>query len=244
MPVKNIDSHVHMLLSKKQKEPNWSDIKNSLNIAKISGLHAVCITEHIEAEAYEPLMRGIFIENCLDSINDSNGTVVYNDVALFPGAELELADNTNVGVHADLSTLLALDRSPGAYTIESIYEALKLCARPFKLVAHHVFWPGKTCSDFQKLKNHIHAIEVPAKDLANAERYVNLARELKLETTGGSDAHTFIQIGACQTLVCVEDSISFSAENWITSRTTRHSYNEQSLRLVAMAKIHRQSLLT
>lgn len=243
MTVIKIDSHVHLLLSKKQTTPNWSDVKNSLDIAALSGLDAVCITEHIEALGYEPLMRGLFIHNQLNATQGLNGALSYKGVAIFAGAELELADKSNVGVHADLAILLSLDRAPGAYTIDSIYKALKISCAPFKLVAHHVFWPGKTPSDIQKLKNFVHAIEVPAKDLANAERYTNLARELKLETTGGSDAHTFIQIGACHTLTHIEDSTSLTQEGWILSRTTRHSYSEQSSRLVAMAKIHRQSLV-
>lgn len=238
-----IDSHVHFLLSKYQTAPNWADVKNSLNIAALSGLDAVCITEHIEALGYEPLMRGLFIDNQLNASQGPNGEILYNDVAIFPGAELELADKSNIGVHADLPTLLTLNRAPGSYTIDSLYEALRTGNTPFKLVAHHIFWPGKTPECLQGIRSYVDAIEVPAKDLVNAERYINLARELKLVTTGGSDAHTFIQIGACCTLTDIGDCASLRQEDWIRSRTTRHSYSEQSSRLVAMAKIHRQSLV-
>lgn len=243
MTEKKIDTHVHLLLSKKQTMPNWSDVKNIMDVALIGGLDAVCITEHIEAAGYEALMNGLFVHHLFDAASSVDGTLSYNGVAIFPGAELELADKSNLGVHTDLPTLLSLNRTPGAYTIDSIYETLKAQGTPFKLVAHHVFWPGKTPADMQLLGELVDAIEVPAKDLINIEKYTKLARDLNLGTTGGSDAHTFIQVGACQTIIRVKEARELKQGDWISSEATCHTYCEQSNRLVAMAKIHRQSLV-
>ncbi len=243
MTQKKVDTHVHFLVSKKQIQPDWAAIKSILAIAKISGLDALCVTEHIEANAYEPLMRGIFLNNELHGIIQDDGVVTVDNVSLFPGAELELKNKTNVGVHTNFDTLISLDRRPGAYTLEMLHNKLSQSTKHFKLVAHHIFWPGKTCDDLQELGSYVSAIEVPAKDLVNAEKYTTLAIALGLATTGGSDAHTFIQVGACYTVFEVDDFSSCMRMDWLDSKKTSHVYDEFSQRLVAMAKIHRQTLI-
>nr|7RTY_A Chain A, PsfC [Pseudomonas syringae]7RTY_B Chain B, PsfC [Pseudomonas syringae] len=241
---KVVDTHVHLLLSKKQRVPDWAAIKRMLDVAKVDELDALCVTEHIEADGYQTLMEGLFVENRLPGGDQHAGRLTYQGVAIFPGAELELANRTNVGVHTDLEGLLALDRAPGAYTLERLHAVLEQRGRPFKLVAHHIFWPGKTCDDLQALGRYVNAIEVPAKDLANAQNYVALAETLALDTTGGSDAHTFIQVGACRTAFELPGSVrDCTAQDWISSRQTSHLFTAQSPRLVVMSNIYRQSLM-
>ena len=239
-----IDTHVHLLLSKRQAMPDWRAIKQTLDMAAVNRLDALCITEHIEADAYESLMRGLFLENKLGGCRQGSDTLSFNGVCVFPGAELELANHTNVGVHTDLEGLLALDRRAGSYTLEGVHERLRLRGKPFKLVAHHVFWPGKTCDDLASLGRYVHAIEVPAKDLVNADKYQALARSLELDTTGGSDAHTFIQVGACHTVFDTPaDGFMCTAEQWFTTSRTHHVCEPHAARLMAMANIHRQALM-
>ena len=242
---KTVDSHVHLLLSKKQKTPDWALITCMLEVAKLDELDALCITEHIEADAYQALMEGLFIDGSLQGSALEEGRLSYQGVAIFPGAELELADRSNVGVHTDLEGLMALERRAGAYTLEGIHAALAQRGRPFKLVAHHIFWPGKTGDDLQALGQYVSAIEVPAKDLLNAQKYVSLAESLNLDTTGGSDAHTFIQVGACRTVFEAPASVGdCKAEHWVSSTHTRHLYTAHSARLVAMSNMYRQSLMS
>jgi len=243
MVQKRVDSHVHFLVSKSQAMSDWDAIGNILAIAKIAGLDALCVTEHIEAKAYESLMLGIFRDNNLNGTMHSDGVVEVDGVSLLPAAELELQNGTNVGVHTNFDTLISLTRESGAYTLESLHRALSQRERPFKLVAHHIFWPGKTCDDLLELGRYVNAIEVPAKDLANAEKYMALAKDLELATTGGSDAHTFIQVGACHTTFDMSATSSCISTSWIECKKTSHIYNEFSPRLVAMAKIHRKTLI-
>jgi len=244
MPKKSVDSHVHLLLSKKQKVPDWDSVRRVLDVAALSGLDALCITEHIEANAYQALMEGLFVDESLEGSSREDGRLTYKGVAIFPGAELELANRCNVGVHADLDVLMVLDREAGAYTLEGIHTALVQKGKPFKLVVHHIFWPGKTCDDLKELAQYVDAIEVPAKDLLNVEKYVSLAEALRLDTTGGSDAHTFIQVGACHTVFEASETVrGCTAQQWISSKKTCHFYTEQAPRLVAMSNIYRQSLI-
>lgn len=124
MPKKSVDSHVHLLLSKKQKVPDWDSVRRVLDVAALSGLDALCITEHIEANAYQALIEGLFVDESLEGSSREDGRLTYKGVAIFPGAELELANRCNVGVHAGLDVLMALDREAGAYTLEGIHTAL------------------------------------------------------------------------------------------------------------------------
>jgi hypothetical protein len=238
-----LDAHVHLLLSK-QQSPDWEAIERTLMVAKVDGLDAICVTEHIEADAYQSLMEGLFVQGALAGSVQENGRLSYQGVAIFPGAELELASKVNVGVHTDLEGLLALKRDVGAYTLDSLHADLMRRDKPFKLVAHHILWPGKTCDDLAALSRYVSAIEVPAKDLANAQRYVALAAVLGLDTTGGSDTHTFIQVGACRTVFTLPNPMQgCTAQSWISSRHTSHRYAAQAPRLVAMSNIYRQSLM-
>ncbi|MCO7514843.1 hypothetical protein NJF44_08675 [Pseudomonas guariconensis] len=214
-----VDSHVHLLLKKKQKNPDWEVVRQVIGAAKINELDAICVTEHIEADAYDALMHGLFLENKLEANFHDDGTLICQGVGVFPGAELELANRMNVGVHTDLYVLMSLNRRPGFYTLETLHDALVKRGRPFKLVAHHIFWPGKTCDDLNALKRCLNAIEVPAKDLANVQKYLELARLLRLQTTGGSDAHTFIQVGACHTVFQLQDH-----EEYCTAKLNRPGF--------------------
>lgn len=244
MTTRCVDTHVHLLLSKRQSSPDWQAIGQVLEMASISGLDALCITEHVEADGYASLMQGLFVENQMGGYLHGENTLCVQGVCLFPAAELELANKTNVGVHTDLQGLLALERSAGAYTLAALHDRLKRRGKPFKLVAHHVLWPGKTCDDLEMLGRYIHAIEVPAKDMANAPRYVALAEALKLATTGGSDAHTFIQVGAGYTVFeQLSDASPCTAEQWVSTRQSRHEHEPNTPRLVAMSNIYRQSLM-
>lgn len=237
-----LDAHVHLLMWKQQAEPDWNSVSQTLKVANFNELDAICITEHIEADAYEKLMRGLFCSNRLGGSTQGDGSVICNGVLVLPGAELHLANNMNIGVHADLETLLSLDRRASAYTLDTLHGLLEKRGRPFKLVAHHIFWPGKTCSDLEALKRCINAIEVPAKDLTNIHKYLTLASTLNLDTTGGSDSHSFISIGACKTLINEDNTHSpLTLKKWLQSHHTTHEPDRDSLRLTALARIHRQT---
>ncbi|MFB4393168.1 MULTISPECIES: PHP-associated domain-containing protein [unclassified Pseudomonas] len=236
-----LDAHVHLLMWKQQAAPDWHAVSQALNVARLNELDAICITEHIEADAYEKLMLGLFSTNRLDGNPQRDGSIVIDGVTVLPGAELQLTNNMNIGVHSELEILLSLDRRVGKYTLETLYEHLEKQGRAFKLVAHHIFWPGKTCSNLDTLKRYVNAIEVPAKDLTNAHRYLKLASQLQLDTTGGSDAHSFISVGTCKT-VLEENSPhpQFTLEKWLHSRNTTHEPDRDSLRLTSLAQMHRR----
>ncbi|MCW7546921.1 hypothetical protein OO184_02895 [Photorhabdus sp. APURE] len=242
MDTLHIDTHVHLLVSKKQIEPDWRNISHMLHIACISGLDAICVTEHIEAVGYARLMREIFVENKLNGELYDGCVVTPGGLTLYPGAEIQLRNGTNIGVHTDLDTLFLLDHRAGAYSLAELHRELTLRGTWFILVAHHIFWPGKTYPDHAELASYVRAIEVPAKDLKNVNKYIELAERYNLATTGGSDAHTFIQIGACYGVLSQSIQASHPLLISLDQPQKNHVYSEFSKRLVEMSKLYRESL--
>ncbi|MNJ55897.1 hypothetical protein D3C77_514160 [compost metagenome] len=124
-----------------------------------------------------------------------------------------------------------------------MYEELIRCGVKFEVVAHHIYWPGKTCADHFAISPYLSAIEVPAKDVANRQRYEALAVALGLPTTGGSDAHNFIQVGACATIL----ETSGRASDGLVMPTfagARHRVSGNCAERIALSKIYRAGQLS
>ncbi|MFM2666680.1 PHP-associated domain-containing protein [Vibrio mediterranei] len=236
----HIDTHVHLLINKKQKKPDFIAINSMLDIAKASSITTICVTEHIESAGYDSLMREIFIENKLDGKLFSDHVLTKQGIKLYPGAELQLENGTNIGVHTSLDILMNLNHEEGAYTLTELDKELASYKKWYSLVAHHIFWKNKTYPNHDELAHYVNAIEVPAKDLDNVEQYIELADKYNLPTTGGSDAHTFIQIGACYTELdnfpsCEEHPLNYATK----SNYHNHRFSDFSKRLVEMSNIFR-----
>jgi histidinol phosphatase-like PHP family hydrolase len=242
----NVDTHVHLLLSKKQQTPAWAQINDLLETAASSGLDAICSTEHIESTGFKSLMQSLFIDNVLDGTLADGKLLLDSGLSVYPGAELQLANGSNIGVHTSVDVLLSLNNKAGFYVLEQLRATLENAAVPFALVAHHIFFKGKTYPDHNFLSQHVEAIEIPAKDIGIASEYQALADKYNLATTGGSDAHTYIQVGACQTTLAFEDADS-SHRAFIAalSDAKRKKISiEYTRRLVSMSKIYRKQLTT
>ncbi|MFH4398999.1 PHP-associated domain-containing protein [Vibrio diabolicus] len=236
----HIDTHVHLLISKKQEKPDYKNINSMLDNAKASGISTICITEHIESVGYDLLMTEIFVENILDGELFSDHVLTKQGIKLYPGAELQLENGTNIGVHTSLDAIMKLKHDEGAYTLSELVKELASTNKWYYLVAHHVFWPNKTYPNHDELSIYVNAIEIPAKDLDNAKKYIELADKYNLPTIGGSDAHTFIQIGACYTElhnipICEEHPLNYVSQ----SNYRNHRFSDFSKRLVEMSKIFR-----
>lgn len=239
-----IDTHVHMLMNKKQTIPDMQSINHILDIARISQISALCITEHIEAVGYDNLMYSLFIDNHLHAKVFPEYILTRQGIKLYPGAELQLANGTNIGVHTSLDTLLKLNHNEGTYTLPELYNTLSVYGGWFTLVAHHIFWPNKTYPDHSELTRYVSAIEVPAKDLDNAEQYIALSQKYSLATTGGSDAHTYIQIGACHSVLSESEYDGQHPLRYaFHSNHQYHYFSDFSKRLVEMSKIYRAAIM-
>ncbi|BET95597.1 PHP-associated domain-containing protein [Xenorhabdus taiwanensis] len=189
-------------------------------------------------------MRELFIDNLLHAEIFPEYILTRQGIKLYPGAELQLVNGTNIGVHTSLNTLLKLNHNAGAYTLAGLHDALSTHGDWFTLVAHHIFWPNKTYPDHDELARYVSAIEVPAKDLSNAEQYITLAQKYGLPTTGGSDAHTYIQIGACHSILSENECGDQHPLRYAFRRNQQyHYFSDFSKRLVEMSKIYRTTIM-
>lgn len=207
MDIVKIDTHVHLLLNKNVKLPNWGLVRNCIKVAKARGLYGFCVTEHVESQAYSDLIHGLFDKNVLGGDMTSKRLVV-DGVAIFPGAEVQLSNGCNIGVHCCYDVLKDLNRIPGYYSLDALKSVLDESGEPHKLVLHHMFWPGKQYDKPLEAARVVDAIEIPAKHWRECARYIEFAEVVNLPSTGGSDAHSYAQIGIAYTQfvnVCSSD---------------------------------------
>lgn len=244
MRQKYIDTHVHLLLSKKQVEPHWESIRDMCEIAMQSGIDGLCVTEHIESVGYVKLMTDLFINNVLQGELSENGLIIENKLVLYPAAEVQLCNGSNIGVHAKIESLLALNKDAGFYDLDSLRAALDAQDNEYALVAHHILWPGKEYPNMDELTRKVNAIEVPAKDIEKMASYKDLAVMYGKPVTGGSDSHTPIQIGASYTVFDeVESELHhINLIRSIKSSRCNNVVHPFARRLVNMAKIYRKNL--
>lgn len=231
-----LDMHVH-LLSARTAPIARDTILDCFETAADSGLQALCICEHRESSAYEELLTLIFEQCAIPGLRYvESGVVVWQErLVVLSGAELELADGSNVGVHAPPTLLRSLSPLPEAYSLRELRERLGDAPT---IVAHHVFWAGKQPAHLPDVLTCTNAIELPAKDWLRADRYRELAAGSALPLVAGSDAHTFVQVGAAYT----ELELHPSAVNHRTlAHAVRHTKPKAHLsgevgRLVRMSK--------
>lgn len=194
-----IDTHVHPLISKKQANPEWNEISVMFSSARSVGLDGVCITEHLESIAYAQLMTGLFNDLRLGG-EVENGVLVLDDgFCVFPGCEVQLENGSNIGVHTNIDALLNLKNAAGYYDLPTLRNEMVLSGYAFSLVAHHILFTGKEYQNHVELAENVDVLEIPSKHIEIQSDYQSLAKKLSLPMCGGSDAHTFVQIGACST---------------------------------------------
>ncbi|UQB79555.1 hypothetical protein KI429_08470 [Pseudomonas shirazica] len=64
--------------------PDWDSVRRVLDVAALSGLDALCITEHIEANAYQALMEGLFVDESMEGSSREDGRLTYKGLQFFP----------------------------------------------------------------------------------------------------------------------------------------------------------------
>jgi len=240
-----IDTHVHLLVSK-AAPPLWEEISFTADVARQDGLDVICITEHLDAQYYPDLVHGIFLEGKLGGELRAPGVVrLENGLILSSGAEIALCGGGDVGVHAAPEILLALRREKGSYGLGELLATLPTESNALAVVAHHYYWPGKCIAGLADYTDRIHAIEMPAKDLDNAQRYSDLAERLNLALVGGSDAHTWLQVGSCRSDGDLDVAETFDPEH-LRSMMIRRALQVRPLPAAAerirMSKIFRTRL--
>lgn len=244
-----IDTHTHALVSK-EATPNYEAIKFNLNIAKdVHGINVVCFTEHLDANSYRDLMRSVFDKNIFQGQKLSESLIKLNDnFYISSGAEISLKGGADVGVHTSLDILMSLSIQKGFYTIESLYDELSRKTSNFIIFAHHLFKPGKWIDRFDQYASCFDAVELPAKDIANKEKYYDFAEANKKTLVAGSDAHTWVQIGVGRTVL--DDEHIKLGEQFHPSFKSSIAHGRQDVmiepsatKIVEMSRAYRKTLV-
>lgn len=243
--MKSIDTHVHLLVSK-VAAPDWAEIAFTMRAARGDGIDVLCITEHLDAVHYVTLVRGLFDEKRLGGTLVGPGVLQLDDgLVVSSGAEVALKGGGDVGLHCSPDRLLALDRAKGAYSLSELIANVAPFADEAVLVAHHYYWSNKSFAELPAMADRIDAIELPAKDLARAEQYSQLAQQLDRPLIGASDAHTWVQVGSCRSHCDSASDAEFSPrvlKSWLHKRELHAVPLAQASERVRISRLLRDNL--
>jgi hypothetical protein len=203
--VKRIDTHTHPKISKHFAfDP--AAVTRMVAMARRVGLDGLCLTEHFHAAAYwdipqhleatYPCVRGVFWAG---------------DMALVPGAEVNIREGAHVIVLGEVAELRRLD---GAFP-ERLSAHYEPTLREFLEVTDdfdvarigaHMFRRAKELGKFPASDlRRLHALEINGKDFGTEVMLLTQARALGLPIVGGSDAHHWLQMGVRHTLLHTDD---------------------------------------
>ena len=203
--MKRIDTHTHPKISKHFAfDPGAID--RMIARARRARLHGMCLTEHFHATAYWDIPRHLETTYPYD-----RGVFRAGDLALIPGAEVNIREGAHVIVLADVAELRRLDqafpqRLSDRYEptlrefldVTDDFEVARIGAHMFRRAKELGKFPA---SDLRRL----HALEINGKDFGTEVMLLAQARALGLPIVGGSDAHHWLQIGVRHTLVHTDD---------------------------------------
>lgn len=239
-----VDTHVHLLPSK-TAQPDWGEIAFTLRFARLSGLDAICVTEHRDAVHWRDLMTGLFIERRLGGEIVAGSVLrLQNGLLVSAGAEVALKGGGDIGVHSSYDALVSISGEKGAHTLADLASLIKTQHPDSTLVAHHVLWKNKWIDGLESKLDSIDAMEHPAKDNAKVDQYCRLSAKLGKPSTSGSDAHTWIQLGAGYTELDIMPA-QFSARSFNAALADGRSQaviSPFSAELVRRSGIYRDAL--
>lgn len=201
-----IDTHSHLLYTK-ESSPDWKAISFFFDIAKLKGLDVLCVTEHLDALCYDELIDCLFQQNCLNGKLLREGVIqLTNSLIISSGAEVSLVGGADVGLHAKPSVLQALNKKKGYYNLYNLVDEVASLTDDYIIVGHHLYKPGKWIENIEEQAKFLDAVELPAKDIIQKERYESLKVSLNKHFVSGSDSHTWVQLGVGYTII--QDEVS------------------------------------
>ena len=208
--LKRIDTHSHPKISKHFAFDPVA-VTRMIAMARRVGLDGLALTEHFHATAYWDVHQHLAA-----TFPEREGVFWAGDLALIPGAEVNIREGAHVIVLGEVAELRRLD--------ESFPSRLSECYEPtlrefldvtddFELarIGAHMFRRSKELGKFSAADlKRLHALEINGKDFGTEVMLLAQARALNLPIVGGSDAHHWLQTGVRHTLMHVDD-ISMTA---------------------------------
>jgi hypothetical protein len=203
--VKRIDTHSHPKISKHFAFDPGA-ITRMIAMGRRVGLHGICLTEHFHATAYWDIP--LHLETSYPS---DRGVFWARDMALIPGAEVNIREGAHVIVLGEVSELRRLDAAfPGRLSerYEPTLRELLDVTDDFDVarIGAHMFRRTKELGKFPAGDlRRLHALEINGKDFGTEVMLLVQARALGLPIVAGSDAHHWLQTGVRHTLLHTDD---------------------------------------
>jgi len=203
--LKRVDTHTHPKLSK-HFAFDGRRVARMVRMARRVGLDAMALTEHFHATGYWEVAAH------LDRTYPARHGIYWaDDLALIPGAEVNIREGAHVIVLGEVAELRRLDAAfpeplSGGYE-PRLGEFLDV-TEDFEVarIGAHMFRVGKELGKFRPDDlRRLHALEVNGKDFGTEVMLLAQARALDLPIVGGSDAHHWLQVGVRHTLVHAEE---------------------------------------
>ncbi len=204
-----VDLHVHSKMSKKIPF-SMSNFEAMVREARRRRLNGFVLVEHFHSYDYWDSM--LEISRCYPYKNSDGCWKISDDIQVFSGVEITVADGADVVAIGPLSTIDALDRAfkPRLSGDNHPYleDILSVPARKgLILIGAHPTRPNKCLRDIDEdILCNLDALELNGRDLGTGippEGVRKLAASLDLPVTSGSDAHLPLQVGVQYSLLPV-----------------------------------------
>ena len=203
--MKRIDTHTHPKMSKHFAFDGRS-VSRMVRMARRVGLDGIALTEHFHAREFWNIYKYLFRE-----YRSEHGVFWADELAIIPGAEVNIRQGAHVIVLAQVGELRRLDRAFATHLSDgyepSLEEFLDV-TDDFDVVriGAHMFRTAKELGRFRAAElRRLHALEVNGKDFGTELMLIVQARALGLPIVAGSDAHHWLQLGVRHSLVHTEE---------------------------------------
>jgi predicted metal-dependent phosphoesterase TrpH len=203
--LKRIDTHSHPKISK-HFALNPAAVTRMIEMARRVGLDGLALTEHFHATAYWEVHQHLAA-----TFPERGGVFWAGDLALIPGAEVNIREGAHVIVLGEVAELRRLDESFPRRLSEHYEPTLREfldVTDDFEIarIGAHMFRRSKELGKFAAADlKRLHALEINGKDFGTEVMLLAQARALNLPIVGGSDAHHWLQTGVRHTLMHVDD---------------------------------------
>ena len=203
--LKRIDTHSHPKISK-HFALNPAAVTRMIGMARRVGLDGLALTEHFHATAYWEVHQHLAA-----TFPEKGGVFWAGDLALIPGAEVNIREGAHVIVLGEVAELRRLDESFPRRLSEHYEPTLREfldVTDDFEIarIGAHMFRRSKELGKFAAADlKRLHALEINGKDFGTEVMLLAQARALNLPIVGGSDAHHWLQTGVRHTLMHVDD---------------------------------------
>src|SRR5262249_49347632 len=181
-------------------------VQRMVRMAGRVGLDGLALTEHFHATDFWE------VHEHLERTYPSEGGVFWaGDLALIPGAEVNIREGAHVIVLGEVAELRRLDESFPQRLSEHYEPTLREfldVTDDFEVVriGAHMFRRAKELGKFAAADlRRLHALEINGKDFGTEVMLLAQARALNLPIVGGSDAHHWLQTGVRHTLMHIDD---------------------------------------